>query len=84
MFSSGASSIQVGADNINAKAFSAQFGQGIDNTGGIEGGAYFGKYPNVSNDTAFVVGNGTAWNAKSNLFEIKTNGDIYKNGVRVL
>lgn len=84
MVSLAASSIQVGADNINKKAFSAQFGQGIDNTGGIEGGAYFGKYPIVSADTAFVIGNGTAWNAKSNLFEIKTNGDIYINGVKVL
>lgn len=81
MFSDAASSIQVGADNINKKAFSAMFGQGIDNTNGIEAGGYFGKYPDVSSDTAFVVGNGTAYNAKSNLFEIKTNGDIYVNGV---
>ena len=78
----GASSFLVGADNINKKAFSALFGQGIDNTGGIEGGAYFGKWPIVSADTAFVVGNGTAYNAKSNLFEIKTNGDVYVNGVK--
>lgn len=84
MFSDGASSIQVGADNINKKAFSAMFGQGIDNTGGIEGGAYFGKWPIVSADTALVVGNGTAYNAKSNLFEIKTNGDIYINGAKKL
>lgn len=83
-FSSGNSSIQVGADNINKKMYSAMFGQGIDNTGGIEGGAYFGKWPIVSSDTAFVVGNGTAYDAKSNLFEIKTNGDIYINGVKVL
>lgn len=80
----GASSFLVGADNINKKAFCALFGQGIDNSNGPEGLAAFGKYPIISSDTAFVIGNGTAYNARSNLFEIKTNGDIYKNGVRVL
>ena len=80
----GASSLLVGADNINLKAFCALFGQGIDNSTGPEGLAAFGKWPDISSDTAFVIGNGTAYNARSNLFEIKTNGDIYKNGVRVL
>lgn len=78
----GASSMLVGADNINKKAFCALFGQGIDNSTGPEGLAAFGKWPDISSDTAFVIGNGTAYNARSNLFEIKTNGDVYVNGVK--
>ena len=78
----GASSFLVGADNINKKAFCALFGQGIDNSIGPEGLGAFGKWPVISSDTAFVVGNGTAYNAQSNLFEIKTNGDVYVNGVK--
>ena len=77
----GASSLLVGADNINKKAFCALFGQGIENASGPEGLAAFGKWPTISSDTAFVIGNGTAYNARSNLFEIKTNGDVYVNGV---
>ena len=44
----------------------------------------FGKYSNISGDTAMVIGNGTSESNRSNLFEIKTNGDIYVNGVKKL
>ena len=60
-------------------------GTGHDNTNGkSESGAVFGEWASISSDTAFAVGNGTNATARSNLFEIKTNGDIYVNGVKKL
>lgn len=60
-------------------------GSGHDNTNGMaEAGAVLGSYADIQSDTAFAVGNGTSATARSNLFEIKTNGDIYVNGVKKL
>lgn len=60
-------------------------GTGHDNTNGrSEAGAVVGQYADIQSDTLFAVGNGTSHTARSNAFEIKTNGDIYKNGVKVL
>ena len=89
----------VGADLFNTGNGNAVFGRqhisrinrwfmsgtGHDNTNGkSESGAVFGEYALISSDTLFAVGNGTSHTARSNAFEIKTNGDIYKNGVKVL
>ena len=60
-------------------------GSGHDNTNGMaEAGAVLDSYADIQSDTAFAVGNGTSATARSNLFEIKTNGDIYVNGVKKL
>lgn len=59
-------------------------GQGHDNSNGMsEAGAVFGSYADIKSDTAFAVGNGTSHSARSNLFEIKTNGDVYINGTKL-
>lgn len=36
----------------------------------------FGKYPDVTADTIFAVGNGTGNNDKSNAFEVKKDGTV--------
>lgn len=60
-------------------------GTGHDNTNGrSEAGAVVGQYADIQSDTLFAVGNGTSHTARSNAFEVKANGDIYKNGVKVL
>ena len=74
-----------GRQHISRKNRWFMSGTGHDNTNGIsEGGAAFGQWSLISNDTLFAVGNGTSHIDRSNAFEIKTNGDIYKNGVKVL
>ena len=89
----------IGADIYNAGNGNAVFGRqhiskknrwfmsgtGHDNTNGkSESGAVFGEWALISADTAFAIGNGTSQTARSNLFEIKTNGDMYLNGTKVL
>lgn len=60
-------------------------GQGHDNTNGVaEAGAVLGSFALISSNTAFAIGNGTSATARSNLLELKTNGDLYINGTKVL
>lgn len=73
-----------GRNHISTKNRWLIAGEGHDTTNGIsEGGAVVGKYADIQSDTAFAVGNGTSHTQRSNLFEIKTNGDIYVNGVKM-
>lgn len=59
-------------------------GTGHDNTNGAsEAGTALGQWSLISSDTAFVIGNGTNHTTRSNLFEIKTNGDVYVNGTKL-
>lgn len=76
-YSSGNNSIVVGSDNINlGKTFVALFGQGHDTTNGGNGVCAVGMWSQIDANTAFAVGNGTAYNARSNLFEIKSDGSV--------
>ena len=73
-----------GKNHISTKNRWLIAGEGHDTTSGIsEGGAVVGKYADIQSDTAFAIGNGTSHTQRSNLFEIKTNGDIYVNGVKM-
>lgn len=84
MYTSGNGNALFGRNHISRKNRWIMAGDGHDNTDGIsEGGAVFGKYAKIQSDTAFAVGNGTSHTARSNLFEIKTNGDMYINGAKV-
>ena len=77
--------VTIGDDNKNLKQRNFVFGVGHDNTYGGHYGVVFGKYSNISNDTAFVYGNGDSTSNRKNLFEFTTNGDAYlykDNGYR--
>jgi len=65
--------IIIGNDMISAKQFWALIGQGHDTTRGGEGGAAFGKWSDITATTKLAVGNGTAYNARSNIFEVRDN-----------
>lgn len=85
LYNTGNGNAVFGRYHVSRKNRWSMFGTGHDNTNGkAESGAVFGEYALISSDTAFAVGNGTSHTARSNLFEIKTNGDVYKNGVKVL
>lgn len=74
-----------GANHINRVQGACLTGEGHDTPdNGFVGVAAHGKYSDVKSDTAFAIGNGTSNTARSNLFEIKTNGDVYINGTKVL
>lgn len=79
----GNSSILAGRQHINTKQNAALFGYGHDTTSGSDNVCAVGKFANIASDTAFVVGNGTSHTARSNLFEVKTNGAVYINGVQL-
>lgn len=75
----------VGRQHISRKNRWFMAGTGHDNTNGkSESGCAIGEWSLISSDTAFCIGNGTNQTNRSNLFEIKTNGDVYINGVKVL
>lgn len=75
----------VGRQHISRKNRWFMAGTGHDNTNGkSESGCAIGDWSLISSDTAFCIGNGTNQTNRSNLFEIKTNGDVYINGVKVL
>ena len=75
----------VGRQHISRKNRWFIGGTGHDNTNGkSESGVALGEWSYIQSDTEFVIGNGTSHTSRSNLFEIKTNGDVYINGVKVL
>lgn len=85
IFNQGNGNTVLGRQHISRKNRWFLQGTGHDNTNGrSECGAVFGQYADIQSDTLFAVGNGSSHTARSNAFEIKTNGDIYKNGVKVL
>lgn len=85
IYTSGNGNALFGRNHISAKNRWLIAGTGHDNTNGMsEAGAVFGQYADIQSDTAFAVGNGTSHTDRKNLFEIKTNGDVYINGVKKL
>ena len=85
IYTSGNGNALFGRNHISAKNRWLIAGTGHDNTNGMnEAGAVFGQYADIQSDTAFAVGNGTSHTNRKNLFEIKTNGDVYINGVKKL
>lgn len=85
MFNTGNGNAMFGRNHIARKNRGFFAGSGHDGTNAkTEAVAALGEYSLISSDTAFAIGNGTSHTARSNLFEIKTNGDIYKNGTKVL
>lgn len=84
MYTKGNGNALFGRNHISMKNRWFMAGTGHDNTNGItEAGAVFGQYADIQSDTAFAVGNGTSQTERSNLFEVKTNGDIYVNGTKL-
>ena len=65
--------IMIGNDLISKKQFWALFGQGHENTSATDGGAAFGLWSDISANTKLAVGNGTAYNNRSNIFEVQDN-----------
>lgn len=85
IFNQGNGNTVLGRQHISRKNRWFLQGTGHDNTNGrSECGAVFGQWALISSDTIFAIGNGRSHTARSNAFEIKENGDIYKNGVKVL
>lgn len=85
VYNAGNGNAIFGRQHINKKSRWFISGTGHDTTNGIaEAGAVVGQWADIQSDTLFAVGNGTSHVARSNAFEVKTNGDIYKNGVKVL
>ena len=65
--------IMIGNDLISIKQFWAIVGQGHDNSSGKDGGAAFGLWSEITANTKLAVGNGTAYNNRSNIFEVQDN-----------
>lgn len=85
MYTTGNGNAMFGRNHIARKNRGFFAGSGHDGTNAKnEAVAAFGEYSLISSDTAFAIGNGTSHTARSNLFEIKTNGDVYLNGTKVL
>lgn len=73
-------SLLAGDSHKNVKLGAALFGVGHDSTNGPEGIAAVGKYSLITSTTAFVVGNGTSVSARSNAFEVLTDGSVKAKG----
>lgn len=85
IYNQGNGNTVVGRQHISRKNRWFLAGTGHDNSNGrSEVGTALGSWSDITSDTAFVIGNGTGHRARSNLFEIKTNGDVYINGTKVL
>lgn len=85
IYTSGNGNAIFGRNHISRKNRWLIAGTGHDTTNGIsEAGAVVGQFADIKSDTAFAIGNGTSHTNRQNLFEIKTNGDIYVNGTKVL
>lgn len=76
MYTTKGSCILVGADNLNAQQFAAIFGQGHNTTNGTPGMACFGLWSDTTNTTLLAVGNGANDSARSNAFEVTSDGGI--------
>ena len=70
----------VGNDIISKKQFSALICQGHDSSNGANGVVAIGYWSQITSNTAFVIGNGTAYNKRSNCFEVDTSGNVTAAG----
>lgn len=85
VYNAGSGNALFGRQLISRKNRWFMSGTGHDNTNGMsEAGVALGQWSLISSDTAFAIGNGTSHVDRKNLFEIKTNGDVYINGTKVL
>ena len=62
-----------GHTNLVNKQFCLVSGQGHDTTNGKNGVAAFGLWSDIGPTTALAVGNGTAYDARKNIFEVVDN-----------
>lgn len=84
MYNGGNGNAVFGRQHISRKNRWFMAGTGHDNTSGAsECGAVVGQWSQISSDTAFAVGGGSSHTARKNLFEVKTNGDVYVNGTKL-
>lgn len=84
IYNSGNGNALFGRQLISRKNRWFMSGTGHDNTNGAsEAGVALGQWSLISSDTAFAIGNGTSHTARKNLFEIKSNGDVYVNGTKL-
>lgn len=72
--SSGNRSLIIGTDHLSTVSNSVLLGKGHDTTNGIANIVAVGQYSSITSTSAFVIGNGTATDARSNAFEVKTDG----------
>lgn len=85
MYSNGNGNAGFGRYHIFAKNRGFFAGTGHDGTNGpSEGVSAVGQYSYIDANTLFAVGNGTAHTARSNAFEVRTDGIVLKspNGTR--
>lgn len=84
IYNTGNGNALLGRQLISRKNRWFMSGTGHDNTNGAsEVGTALGQWSLISSNTAFVIGNGTSHVDRKNLFEIKTNGDVYVNGTKL-
>lgn len=85
IYNSGNGNALFGRQHISRKNRSFLAGTGHDTTNAKnESVAAIGEWSLITSDTAFAIGNGTNATTRKNLFEVKTNGDVYINGTKVL
>ena len=76
-YSNANNSVCLGHSHINnGKQFAALLGQGHDSTNGRNGVGAVGMWSVIGSDTMFVVGNGTGDLARSNAFEVTSDGGV--------
>lgn len=80
IFSSGNGNLAVGRYHIAAKNRGFFAGTGHDSTNApSEGASAVGQYSYMDSNTLFAVGNGTGHTARSNSFEVRTDGLVLKS-----
>lgn len=72
--SSGNRSLIIGTDHLSTVSNSVLLGKGHDTTNGIANIVAVGQYSSITSTSAFVVGNGTANDARSNAFVVHSDG----------
>lgn len=84
IYNQGNGNAVFGRQHISRKNRSFLAGTGHDTTNAKnESVVAFGEWSLISSNTAFAIGNGTNHTNRKNLFEIKTNGDVYINGTKL-
>ena len=84
-YNAGNGNTLLGRHHISRKNRWFMAGTGHDNTSGrSEAGAVVGQYSDITSGTLFAVGNGTSHTARSNAFEVLSDGIVIKspNGTR--
>lgn len=77
-------SVAMGNTLLVNKQYSFGVGQGHDFTNGVNGTSAVGTWSYIDSNTRFAVGTGTAYNARKNAFEVRTDGIVLlsPNGTR--